>query len=262
MGAQPMKRGPDLTGVRYGRLLVVNEGPKSNAGKRQWNCLCDCGKESLVDQGALKRGATKSCGCLSTEKKRIIGSHHIDLTGAKFGRWAVQRRDPKLRATKAAYWFCLCNCGTLKSICGSALRKGSSKSCGCLASELTSVRTKELFSLPRGVAAFNDLFHRYKRQAKQREYEFNLTKEHFKMLVTSDCYYCGTPPAQVVQSRYGRNGGVTYNGVDRQNNAQGYTADNVVPCCGMCNRAKRDASVAEFIEWATRITRIAKKAAT
>ena len=53
----------------------------------------------------------------------------IDLTGQKFGRWKVIEKDNSKKGT--AYWICLCDCGTMRSVCGSSLRNGASTSCGC-----------------------------------------------------------------------------------------------------------------------------------
>lgn len=59
-----MTRVTDLTGQRFGRLTVLGRAEeKSSWGAVQWRCRCDCGKETLVATGNLKKG-TQSCGCL------------------------------------------------------------------------------------------------------------------------------------------------------------------------------------------------------
>jgi len=60
----------DLTGQRFGRLLVVSQVPRESAKAiTYWNCLCDCGTPCVVRSGDLrkKRGGTRSCGCLNRE---------------------------------------------------------------------------------------------------------------------------------------------------------------------------------------------------
>lgn len=58
----------NLVGKRFGRLVVVSEGSRSNTGKRRWNCQCDCGNHiDNVLGDSLKRGRTKSCGCFRKE---------------------------------------------------------------------------------------------------------------------------------------------------------------------------------------------------
>jgi hypothetical protein len=53
----------DLTGQKFNRLK-----PIKYLGKSKWLCLCDCGKNTIVTGKNLKRGHTKSCGCLNKEK--------------------------------------------------------------------------------------------------------------------------------------------------------------------------------------------------
>jgi hypothetical protein len=52
------------------------------------------------------------------------------LTGQKFGRWLVISRAPNGPKSRA-YWNCICECGTERSVCHSSLVIGTSKSCGC-----------------------------------------------------------------------------------------------------------------------------------
>lgn len=59
-----------------------------------------------------------------------------DMTGKKFGRLTVIRRDGHSPNTTLAAWLCRCECGTEKKIVGSTLRNGATKSCGCLRREL------------------------------------------------------------------------------------------------------------------------------
>lgn len=61
----------DLTGVRFGRLVVKDRDNDyiSPTGKHhvKWLCQCDCGNEISVDVCQLNSGKTKSCGCLKNE---------------------------------------------------------------------------------------------------------------------------------------------------------------------------------------------------
>ena len=56
----------DLTGKRFGKLLVVALLPERNKNRQtMWLCKCDCGGEKVVCSGHLcERKGTKSCGCL------------------------------------------------------------------------------------------------------------------------------------------------------------------------------------------------------
>lgn len=56
----------DLTGRRFGRLLVVNRA--SNIGsKSMWHCVCDCGARKFVRGDHLCAGLIRSCRCLNNE---------------------------------------------------------------------------------------------------------------------------------------------------------------------------------------------------
>lgn len=66
----------DITGQRFGRMLVLGKAsePAVNGGSL-WRCICDCGQEKTVNSGCLRRGNTKSCGCLAAEWSRWMGSN-------------------------------------------------------------------------------------------------------------------------------------------------------------------------------------------
>lgn len=63
----------DLTGQRFGRLTVIKRAPDHFTGKgnklTMWGCVCDCGNTRIIQSAALRYGATKSCGCYSSEVK-------------------------------------------------------------------------------------------------------------------------------------------------------------------------------------------------
>lgn len=57
----------DISGKRFGRLVVVDCVGKPDGTVIKWRCLCDCGIETIVSTKNLKSGHTKSCGCLQLE---------------------------------------------------------------------------------------------------------------------------------------------------------------------------------------------------
>jgi len=54
----------DTAGSRYDRLTLIQKQPISEDSITYWLCKCDCGNEVIVKQTNLRRGHTKSCGCL------------------------------------------------------------------------------------------------------------------------------------------------------------------------------------------------------
>ncbi len=72
----------------------------------------------------------------------------------------------------------------------------------------------------------------YKDQAQRRGKEFHLSEEEFLQITSRSCYYCARDDKRM--------------GVDRVDNDQGYTFDNCVACCALCNKMKGDWSVDVF----------------
>lgn len=75
----------DLTGMRFGKLLVKKHIGRKNIGtgtqySQLWECLCDCGNKCAVSSRALKSSNTRSCGCLQGEKLRASHLNQYDLS--------------------------------------------------------------------------------------------------------------------------------------------------------------------------------------
>ena len=121
----------DLTGQRFGRLVVVEQAGKKNR-KIMWKCACDCGKTTIVTGNSLKSGGTKSCGCYALDCKKM--GKKENLIGRRFGRLTVIGEAEK--SNKQIMWLCKCDCGNTKVVSARGLRGGSTKSCGCYAMEL------------------------------------------------------------------------------------------------------------------------------
>lgn len=61
-----MPKAADLTGTRFGRLVVVSRA-EYKGGQPAWYCLCDCGQGKVCLGTNLKSGKSQSCGCLRNE---------------------------------------------------------------------------------------------------------------------------------------------------------------------------------------------------
>ncbi|KRM12752.1 hypothetical protein FD16_GL001930 [Paucilactobacillus suebicus DSM 5007 = KCTC 3549] len=73
-------RAVDMTGKRFGRLVVIKRAKNAKNGGARWLCQCDCGSTKVVDGTRLRSGVTKSCGCIRAE-----------MAKERF------RKDPKIR---------------------------------------------------------------------------------------------------------------------------------------------------------------------
>lgn len=218
-----------LSGNTYGHLVVLGySGRKRNT--HMWSCKCRCGKIITVTQTSIKSGKKTSCGCngLGVWYEEYGKTVKKDLVGKSFGKLTVvgykgttQGKSPK------NLWDCKCECGNTVIVLGLSLIGGFTKSCGCIR-----IKNSDTYNV----------LQNYKNGAKKRGYTYNLSKELEETLIQSNCYYCGSPPANHYLGR-------TYMGIDRIDNSRGYEPDNVVPCCTTCNFAKRKMSVEEFKHW-------------
>lgn len=248
----------DKTGKKFGKLKVIaraeNEEYWYPAGKRylvraRYLCRCECGKELIRSSSTLKESST--CG------ERPCINKFKDFTGQTFGRWTVLNHHGFDKYATST-WKCLCSCGTEKVVASDLLSSGKSLSCGCYQREQTSLRQKNKPArnkLPSGQANFNGVFSRYKYQAKQRNLDWLLTEEQFKILTSDNCYLCGTPPKNKTHTagKKVQNGYYIYNGIDRVDNKKGYFLENCKPCCSDCNYAKQETPLEEFLEHVQRI---------
>lgn len=129
-----MAKVKDLTWRRFGRLVVISGDGRNNKGEHLWFCKCDCGGTVTTSGRNLRRGDTRSCGCLAKERDILQAN---DLTGQKFGRLTVVSKEG--RRGKNILWRCLCECGNECLVTADKLKSGHTTSCGCYQKE----RTKE-----------------------------------------------------------------------------------------------------------------------
>ena len=97
----------DLTGRRFGRLLVLERAGSDAWKQARWLSRCDCSVKKIVNAYDLVSGQTKSCGCLKREVAKQRATKHGYATGRKLSPeyhcWAsIKARclNPKNRAFK------------------------------------------------------------------------------------------------------------------------------------------------------------------
>lgn len=203
----------------------------------------------------------KPTGSLRDQTKRthkgyaMIRSCDNEFIGKKFGRLLPIERASSRH--NRSCWLCQCDCGKTKVVLGENLRKGKTKSCGCIRRELglnTIKAVREQNYLGPGEAAFNVMFAVYKHHAAERNLVFELNESQFRNLTKLNCFYCDDEPKTLFKPK-APFGGYLSNGVDRINNNIGYTIQNSVTCCRICNQMKSDRSYDDFIARCERITR-------
>lgn len=73
----------NLTGQRFGRLLVIGFSHRDKNYHKMWECLCDCGKTVFKTTSVLRAGKVISCGCRYKEYTHGSKRSH-GMTGTRF----------------------------------------------------------------------------------------------------------------------------------------------------------------------------------
>lgn len=195
-------RAEDLTNKVFGKWKVLYRTLNDNSGKAMWVCECSCEKHTIkpVSARTLKNNTSTNCGCerVKTLSNRADNKIHIrnekgDIISKKCFRchqWLPLDNFWKNRTQKDGY-------------------SGECKECQNTAKE--------------------NRYNFYKKGAKKRNIDFNLTKDEFYNLTSKKCYYCN----EIKE----------YNGIDRIDSSRGYTLKNCVPCCEYCNKMKLDYTI-------------------
>lgn len=157
----------------------------------------------------------------------------INITNKKFGRLLVIKRVKRKHRYK---WLCKCDCGNIKAVDSSALRRGATKSCGCLHREKCGGQNR--------LRPYESLYNTFIGKAKVKHLKVLSYKQFLKFTTILNCHYCKSP---ITWAKYYPNkNGSGYN-LDRKNNKKGYTVNNCVVCCKRCNAGK--SNIFTYEQW-------------
>lgn len=87
---QGMKSFDNLTGKKFGRLLVIKRVSEIGEKPVLYECLCDCGNIHVSRASLLRDGTTKSCGCYN---KELVIKRNKDRIGIKIGRYKENKYE-------------------------------------------------------------------------------------------------------------------------------------------------------------------------
>lgn len=94
----------DLSGLRFGHLIVIRENGRSSQSNVKWLCKCDCGNEVSVNSSYLITKHTSSCGCFKKECSTNRFTTHGQTGTHLYKIWAsmIQRcHDRKSKSFKS-----------------------------------------------------------------------------------------------------------------------------------------------------------------
>lgn len=122
-----------MIGEKYGRLTVLEEiwnvESSNKSNKPLVKCLCDCGREILLNRRDVLCGHTQSCGCLQKERVSLI--RKVDDTGF-ISDSGVKILKPTIKNNKnQQLWLCQCFCGNTFEELPAKVKNNHVQSCGC-----------------------------------------------------------------------------------------------------------------------------------
>jgi len=175
----------------------------------------------------------------------------VNILGQKFGRLLVLEEHSERTPNGHKKYVCQCDCGGTHITSGESIRRGSSKSCGCLRKEYK----PNNFNNNRKNQILKDLYNStIIKRCKNKKWCNYIPFSLFKILVQSNCKYCGVEPISKVNDRSKNSDEfLMVNGIDRVNSDLGYTKENSVSCCKICNSAKNNMEIQDFKIWVKRI---------
>lgn len=87
-----MAKFKDLSGMRFGKLVVLEQAERSATGRIRWNCKCDCGNEHIVHTCHLNSGSITDCGCEKSKRTTERNLIHGDSRARLYNIW-IKMRD-------------------------------------------------------------------------------------------------------------------------------------------------------------------------
>ena len=178
-----------------------------------------------------------------------------NLTSIRIGRLLVLTQAESRRGKSGSskiFWVCQCDCGKQVEIAAMALNcRKPTQSCGCLQLEVVTQQGYNNYK-GKGVSVLHSAYSKYKWRASKKNIQFDLSEQDFNDLILGDCYYCDAVPSSLHRAELNIENTLV-NGIDRIDNTLGYVYGNVVSCCGVCNTAKSDNSLGDFLSMISRI---------
>jgi hypothetical protein len=192
----------------------------------------------------------KDSNCSRTNKE-AASIRFAGIVGSKYGKLtAIKDLGSRIYGKSNRTFFLFsCDCGSQVKLPLKQVVSMRTRSCGCLPYE------DRINSTNRYV------YKSIKSNAKSRRLNFEISYDDFLSISSKECFYCGQIDKRNKWSYVGYSSKSSFiesvtnrelydsmiNGLDRLDSSLGYTMDNVVSCCGTCNRAKMDLKLDDFL---------------
>ncbi len=227
----------NMTGLRFGKLLVIRENGRVNEKKNiLWLCKCDCGIESNKRGSDLRSGRTNSCGNChfgrldDIEVRQRISDKNLTLLSEYKGVNVLVK--------------ILCHCGNKFSSTPQRIFSNDTTSCGCLKS-LGGIRSK----MWKGYGDISSsYFSSVRNSAKSRGLELGVTIEQIWELFLKQNRKCALSGIDIsFEPNFGKFYRNQTASLDRINSDIGYVLDNIQWVHKDWNISKQDKTDEDFI---------------
>lgn len=95
----------EISGQRYGRLIVIERAGRDKRKYATWKCQCDCGNEVIKRSYYLRRAVKPSCGCWKKEMASRLHTKHGKRNTRLYEIWkAMKQRCSNPNHAKYEYY--------------------------------------------------------------------------------------------------------------------------------------------------------------
>lgn len=217
----PNKRKNVEIGGRYNSLRVSSI-PPNQTGVTKAVFICDCGEVTELELSRVVSGYIKSCGCSKEQSYKKLVTTKVGDTFTRLKVLEIYSGTAK-NGTSA---LCRCDCGNTKITTLRSLKRGDTKSCGCLNLETRMRIGKESF---RGYEQIHlKFFNDYRNGAKRRNIIFDIKIEDVWNLYIKQDKKCKLSNLDIHFNAFGH--GTSSNktvSLDRIDSSKNYTLDNI-----------------------------------
>jgi hypothetical protein len=77
----------NISGQRFGRLLILSFAGKDDFQNTKWLARCECGREIVARGSEIKRKKIASCGCAQIEAIALANTRHGFVSDPLYKRW-------------------------------------------------------------------------------------------------------------------------------------------------------------------------------
>lgn len=100
-----MVKAINIIGKKFNKLTVISKEPKNKLGEVRWLCQCECGNKTIILSYYIRKGITRSCGCLMKELAKIRKTTHNFSRTSTYHIWqAMKNRCENPKSSMYKYY--------------------------------------------------------------------------------------------------------------------------------------------------------------